>query len=252
MPDRPARTRKLVLNIEDDRDIALLIRTLLERAGFTVASVADGREGLRRFHADRPDLVILDLGLPTLDGWTLIERLRELSAVPILVLTARGSEPDKVRGLRSGADDYLTKPFGNAELLARVEALLRRDAAGRNSAARGSSPTVVRKHDVEIDFPARTVRKAGQVIELTPTEFRLLETLVRHEGKVLSLEQLLHTAWRDPTATGPDRVKFTVLRLRRKLGWETNGDCPIETIRGFGYRFRADSPGRPASPAGRN
>ena len=229
-----ATRQSCVLNIEDDEDIARVVRTLLERAGYRVVSVADGREGLRQFHNERPDLVILDLGLPSIDGWTLIERVRDLSAAPILVLTARDSEPDKVRGLRSGADDYLTKPFGNSELLARVEALLRRSAPARDTT---SGPRVVTEHGLEVDFDAHTVRVGGKPVELTPTEFRLLETLMDHRGQVLSPEQLLQLAWRDPTATGPDRVKFAVLRLRRKLGFE-GVDGPIETLRGFGYRYR--------------
>ncbi len=237
-----AERRPCVLNIEDDQDIAHVVRTLLERAGFKVVSVADGREGLRRFHSDRPDLVILDLGLPTLDGWTLIDRVREVSAAPILVLTARDSEPDKVRGLRSGADDYLTKPFGNSELVARVEALLRRGALASRPTEETDELQRVAEHGVEIDFAAHVVLAGGQQVELTPTEFRLLETFVRHRGQVLSPEQLIQLAWRDPTATGPDRVKFTVLRLRRKLGWDVGGESPIETLRSFGYRYRSPNP----------
>jgi DNA-binding response OmpR family regulator len=290
-PDRvgPDRQRQpCVLNIEDDDDIARVVRTLLERAGYRVISVGDGREGLRRFHDERPDLVILDLGLPTLDGWTLIERVRDLSSAPILVLTARDSESDKVRGLRTGADDYLTKPFGNSELLARVEALLRRrvprvanpsaaagpsaaaaptgatpapgqapaafgtrEASGGGAAAEGrvagaaasrqETPSrVVNEHGVEVDFDLHIVRAGGAPVDLTPTEYRLLETLMTHRGQVLSAEQLLRLAWRDPTATGPDRVKFTVLRLRRKLGWDSGPENPIETLRGFGYRYRPE------------
>lgn len=228
----------VVLNIEDDPDMALLVRRLLERAGYRVASVADGKEGLRRFHDDRPDLVVLDLGLPSLDGWTIIGRLRELSSAPILVLTARDDEHDKVRGLRTGADDYLTKPFGNAEFLARVEALLRR---GQSSRPEAQTSRVVREHGIEVDFDLLLVRVGGEPVDLTPTEFHLLETLMDHRSQVLSPEQLLQLAWRDPTATGPDRVKFTMLRLRRKLGWDTSPGGPIETVRGFGYRYRPPS-----------
>ena len=119
-----------VLVIEDDQDISLGIRTVLSRQGLDVASSADGRQGLRAFHADRPDLVVLDIGLPSMDGWAVLERIRDLSDVPVLILTAHGQEGDKVRGLHGGADDYLTKPFGNRELAARVEALLRRPRAG--------------------------------------------------------------------------------------------------------------------------
>jgi DNA-binding response OmpR family regulator len=250
------RLKPCILNIEDDHDIAHVVLTLLERAGYRVVSVADGREGLRRFHEERPDLVILDLGLPTLDGWTLIERVRDMSSAPILVLTALDAESDKVRGLRAGADDYLTKPFGNSELVARVEALLRRRVTTRTAvvvnatAAQRAAPPrqepserarpsrLVMEHGVEVDFGAHVVRAGGKAVDLTPTEFRLLETLMDHRGQVLSPEQLLQLAWRDPTATGPDRVKFAMLRLRRKLGWDSGPDNPIETVRGFGYRYR--------------
>jgi DNA-binding response OmpR family regulator len=251
----------VVLNVEDDADIALVIRTLLGREGYRVISVPDGREGLRCFHDERPDLVILDVGLPTLDGWTVIERLRELSSVPILVLSSRGSEDDKVRGLRAGADDYLGKPFGNGELLARVEVLLRRaqergarpgesggDARGGDAGVdRGDgSFGLVAEHGIEVDFGTHTVRVDGEPVSLTPIEFRLLETLMTSRGQVLSPEQLLHRAWRDPTATGPDRVKFAVLRLRRKLGWGDPSGGAIETVRGFGYRYRAPQGRRPS------
>jgi DNA-binding response OmpR family regulator len=231
----------MVLVVEDDDDIGLALSTLLARAGYEVTVAADGLEGLRRFHALMPSLVILDVGLPSLDGWTLLDRIRELGQTPILMLTARDTEVDKVRGLRSGADDYLTKPFGNQELLARVEAILRRRPAvsATTSPARTDPRGELRysKGEVLIDIDAHRIEKGGQDVELTPTEFRLLEVLVRHRNKVLSTEQLLQLAWRDPTATGPDRVKFSVLRLRRKLGWSGSGDGPIETVRGFGYRF---------------
>jgi len=221
--------------IEDDEDIRWALAALLERNGFRVASACDGRDGLRLFHDERPDLVVLDVGLPTMDGWTLLERIRELSEVPVLMLTARHTEADKVRGLRAGADDYLTKPFGNQELLARLEALLRRP---RGATPEPSNGATFCHGEVRIDLGAHLVEVAGRRIELTPIEFRLLETLIRHRGQVLSPEQLLRLAWRDPAAIGPDRVKFAVLRLRRKLGWSAEESSPIETVRGFGYRLR--------------
>jgi DNA-binding response OmpR family regulator len=232
-----------VLVVEDDEDIGRALSTLLGRAGYDVFLAADGLDGLRRFHSIMPSLVILDVGLPSLDGWTVLDRIRELSQAPILMLTARDEEADKVRGLRGGADDYLTKPFGNQELLARVEALLRRRptevatvATPPRTDSRGSQMRYG-NGDVLIDIEAHRVEAGGQAVDLTPTEFRLLEVLMRHRGMVLSTDQLLQLAWRDPTATGPDRVKFTMLRLRRKLGWSGAGEGPIETVRGFGYRF---------------
>jgi DNA-binding response OmpR family regulator len=221
-----------VLVIEDDADIMLGIRTVLDRSGFDVATAADGREGLRVFHTERPDLVVLDVGLPQMDGWTVLERIRELSKVPVLMLTAHGREADKVRGLRGGADDYLTKPFGNAEFVARLQALLRRQHADE------SLPEIFDDGHVQVSFVTHEVLADGVPVELTPTEFRLLAALVRHRGQVLSPVKLLELAWSDPFGVGADRVKYSVMRLRRKLGTEAGGDSVIEAVRGFGYRYR--------------
>ncbi|HEY1821631.1 MAG TPA: response regulator transcription factor [Trebonia sp.] len=221
-----------VLVIEDDADIALGVRTVLGRSGFKVTTAAEGREGLRVFHSERPDIVILDVGLPEMDGWTVLERIRELSEVPVLMLTSYGQESDKVRGLRGGADDYLTKPFGNAEFVARVQALLRRQ--------RPADPLAEGFNDgcLLINFVTHEVLVDGGAVELTPTEFRLLAALVRHRGQVLSSVKLLELAWSDPFGIGPDRVKYSVMRLRRKLGTRPGGDSTIEAVRGFGYRYR--------------
>jgi DNA-binding response OmpR family regulator len=221
-----------VLVIEDDADIALGVRTVLGRSGFSVTAAAEGREGLRVFHSERPDIVILDVGLPEMDGWTVLERIRELSEVPVLMLTSHGQEADKVRGLRGGADDYVTKPFGNAEFVARVQALLRRQ--------RGADPLpeVFDDGRLQVNFITHTVLVDGAPVELTPTEFRLLAALVRHRGQVLSPAKLLDLAWSDPLGIGPDRVKYSVMRLRRKLGTQAGGDSTIEAVRGFGYRYR--------------
>jgi DNA-binding response OmpR family regulator len=222
-----------VLVIEDDADIALGVRTVLGRSGFAVITAGEGREGLRAFHSERPDIVILDVGLPEMDGWTVLERIRELSGVPVLMLTSHGQEADKVRGLRAGADDYLTKPFGNAEFVARVQALLRRSAGADQQA-----PDVYDDGSVQVDFAAHKVCVGGTQVELTATEYRLLAALIRHRGQVLSPAKLLELVWRDPYGIGPDRVKYSVLRLRRKLGATSGTDSPIEAVRGFGYRYR--------------
>lgn len=222
----------LVLLIEDDADIALGVRTVLNRNGYEVRAAVEGRDGLRLFHSERPDIVVLDVGLPEMDGWTVLERIRELSEVPVLMLTSHGRESDKVRGLRSGADDYLTKPFGTAEFVARVQALLRRQRAA------DPPSEVFDDGSVRINFATHAVFVDGEPVELTPTEFRLLTALVRHRGQVLSPVKLLELAWSDPLGIGPDRVKYTVMRLRRKLGAETGGDSAIEAVRGFGYRYK--------------
>lgn len=221
-----------VLVIEDDADIALGVRIVLTRNGFDVTVAGDGREGLRVFHATRPELVILDIGLPGLDGWAVLERIRDLSDVPVLVLTALAQESDKVRGLRDGADDYLTKPFGNAELAARAQTLLRRRRAERDEAETYDDGVV------RVDFGSHEVSVDDAPVALTPTEFRLLAAFVRHRGQTLTQDMLLDLAWKDPLGIGPDRVKYSVMRLRRKLGARAGGDSPIEAVRGFGYRYR--------------
>jgi DNA-binding response OmpR family regulator len=227
-----------VLVIEDDTDIALSLRIVLERADFDAALAADGRDGLREFHSVRPDLVILDVGLPEMDGWTVLERIRDLSDVPVLMLTAHGHEMEKVRGLRGGADDYMTKPFSNVELVARAQALLRRSQAA--SAGDAADAGVFDDGTIEVNLAAHQVRVSGVVVELTPTEYRLLAALVRHQGQVLSPDTLLELAWSDPFGIGPERVKYAIMRLRRKLGARQEGEgSPIEAVRGFGYRYRA-------------
>jgi DNA-binding response OmpR family regulator len=243
-----------VLVIEDEPDIACAIRAVLESGGLEVLTAADGRSGLRSFHAGQPAVVLLDIGLPVLDGWAVLDRIRELSDVPVLILTSHGLEAEKVRGLGAGADDFVTKPFSNAELLARVQALLRRgrlspDLAGQEHAGRGPAGRGPALSDVYDDGLIRMAFSGGQVsvadrpVRLTPTEFRLLAALVRHPNQVLSPDQLLAQAWQDPAGVGPDRVKFAVMRLRRKLGPE-GADSRIEAVRGFGYRYR-----RPVSAA---
>jgi DNA-binding response OmpR family regulator len=229
-----------VLVVEDDQDIALGITVVLSRNGFEVTHSGDGKEGLRVFHVSRPDLVVLDIGLPGLDGWGVLERIRDLSDVPVLILTAHGNEADKVRGLRGGADDYLTKPFGNQELAARVEALLRRQRASV------PQPEVYDDGSLQVRLDSREVSVNGDPITLTPTEYRLLAALVRNPGRTLTPDQLLELAWNDPLGIGPERVKFGIMRLRRKLGQHGEGeDEPgpaIEAVRGFGYRYVVPAP----------
>jgi len=221
-----------ILVVDDDEDIRILLSELLERAGFAVDVAADGRAALRRFHSSRPSLVILDVAMPELDGYQTLERIRDLSDAPVLMLTARTQELEKVRGLTAGADDYVAKPFGRQELLARVQALLRRS---------GGRTEIVERYDdeyLEIDFGQRSVSVAGRVVQLTPLEFKLLSAFVRNRGQVLSREQLLGLVWGDPYGVSGDQVKLYVGYLRRKLDPKTPADVPIETVRGFGYRYR--------------
>jgi DNA-binding response OmpR family regulator len=219
-----------VLVVDDDDDIRLLLGELLRGAGYAVETAKDGRDALRTFHANPADLVVLDLSMPELDGFETLERLRDLSDVPVILLTARGGEIDKVRGFRAGADDYVVKPFGRRELLARIEALLRR----------APEPKHLDHYDdgaVSIDYGRRHVMSRGVLVRLTPLEFRLLCTLVEHAGNVLSADQLVEHVWGHAAGVSTDQVKLYVSYLRKKLGQEAEGFEPIETLRGFGYRY---------------
>jgi len=219
-----------VLVVDDDDDIRLLLEELLRGAGYAVETAQDGRVALRAFHAHPADVVVLDLSMPELDGFETLERLRDLSDVPVILLTARSGEIDKVRGFRSGADDYVVKPFGRQELLARIEALLRR----------APEPTHLEHYEdaaISIDYARRLVMCRGLPVRLTPLEFRLLDAFTRHPGQVLSAEQLIEQCWGHEVGVSRDQVKLYVSYLRRKLGQEAEGFEPIETVRGFGYRY---------------
>lgn len=225
-----------VLVIEDDPDIRQLLTAMLEREQYVVAEATTGRDGLRAFHQSRPDVVILDVGLPDLDGWQVLERIRDMSDTPVLVLTARSSEREKVRGLNAGADDYLTKPFSRIELLARLQAIRRRHAP------ESPDPTIFDDGRIRIDSSKREVFLDGRRIPVTPTEYRLLSALVHHAGQILSAQELIRFAWEDRAGLTPDRVKYAVLRLRRKLTRDRPGEPPIQTVRGFGYRYAPHLP----------
>lgn len=222
---------KRVLVVDDESDIRMLVTELLKRGGYDVLEAPDGRAGLRILHEEMPDLVVLDVSMPVLDGWQTLERIRDLSDVPVIMLTARDGELEKVRGLKAGADDYVTKPFGRQELLARVEALLRR----------GAEPVVVEDYDdgvVSIDVAQRQVTVHGREVQLTPLEFKLLSALVRSAEQVLDHERLLEQVWGDAHAVSRDQVKLYVGYLRKKLAPDDPQSFPIETVRGFGYRYR--------------
>ena len=224
--------RPRVLVVDDDGDIRLLLRELLERAGYMVDEAGDGKTALRQLFANAPALVILDVTMPDMDGYQTLERIRDLSEVPVLMLTARTQELEKVRGLSAGADDYVAKPFGRQELLARVQALLRRTG--------GKSEVVEAYADdfVQIDYAQRHVLVDGRDVQLTPLEFKLLSAFVQNPNQVLSRDQLLELVWGDPYGVSGDQVKLYVGYLRRKLVPDSPDSAPIETVRGFGYRYR--------------
>src|ERR1700681_1955709 len=229
-PRMNARPRVLV--VDDDEDIRTLVRELLERAGYTVDEAEDGRTALRHLFETPPALVILDVTMPEMDGYQTLERIRDLSDVPVIMLTARTQELERVRGLSSGADDYVPKPFGRQELLARVQALLRRSG--------GKAEVNESYHDgfVEIDYPQRRVVVDDREVQLTPLEFKLLSVFVQHPSQVLSRDQLLELVWGDPYGVSGDQVKLYVGYLRKKLVPDSPDTTPIETVRGFGYRYK--------------
>jgi DNA-binding response OmpR family regulator len=223
-----------VLLIDDDEDVRTIVRRLYERNDAEVVEAASGSDGLKALYGARPDLVLLDISMPELDGWRVLERIRELTDVPVLMLTAADRELEKVRALRAGADDYVTKPFGLPELLARSEALMRRRRSGREA------PTRYSDSFIEIDFEVAEARAGGSLLSLTPLEFRLLAAFARNPNQVLSADQLLAMAWGD-SGFARERVKIYVGYLRSKFRDAGADDAAIETVRGFGYRYRPPS-----------
>jgi DNA-binding response OmpR family regulator len=228
--------RARILIVDDEVDIVGLLTELLREAGYEVISAPDGRAAIRTLYQAQPDLVLLDVAMPGLDGWQTLERIRDMSDVPVLLLTARAREEDKVRGLQAGANDYVTKPFSTRELLARVDAHLR---------ARSGSKAVTETYAddfLTVDFADRSVAAGGTLVPLTPLEFRLLSAFVRNPNRALSTDELLGLAWEDPDGVKRGSVKLYVGYLRRKLSDAGRTEAPIETVRGFGYRYRVPSP----------
>ena len=222
-----------ILVVDDEPDITALVAYHLAKAGYRVSTAANGTDALKSAREERPDIVILDVMLPGASGYDVLAELRrreETRDVGVILLTARREEPDRIRGLSLGADDYLTKPFSPAELALRVNALLRRLAAP--AVAQGSTLTA---GPISIDRSAPRVAVDGQEIELTATEYKLLLTLVERRGRVQTRPQLLETVWEAQPDIQTRTVDMHVQRLRTKLG--ESGEL-IETVRGFGYRFR--------------
>jgi two-component system KDP operon response regulator KdpE len=233
--DRPERTRVLI--VEDDPNIVDLIRSNLAVRGFDALVSADGGKVLPLLETGKPDMVLLDLMLPDADGFELCRQIRERSPVAIIVVSARGGERDKVTALNAGADDYMTKPFGIEELLARILATLRRTRPAQDPA--GTSPPVITIGDVQIDLAAQRVRRAGAEVHLTPTEFALLRELAVNQGRLLSRTHLLRRVWGRGYETETEYVRVYIRRLRAKL--EPPGAPPlILTQPRAGYRLSAD------------
>ncbi len=220
-----------ILVVDDEARIVKLVRDYLERAGFEVLTARDGETALHLARREQPDLIVLDLMLPGMDGLDVCRRLRQESSVPIIMLTARVEEVDRIVGLELGADDYVTKPFSPREVVARVRATLRR-ASGELGPT-----TIIRAGDVELDTAALTATVAGQPVNLTPTEFQLLATLARQPGRTFSREQLLE-AIHGVTFDGYDRsVDSHIKNLRRAIEPDPHQPRYIQTVYGVGYRF---------------
>jgi DNA-binding response OmpR family regulator len=226
-----------ILVVEDEPSLLSTIAFNLRREGYRVLTAADGEAGLATALRERPDLLILDLMLPRLDGLEVCRRLRQESAIPILMLTAKADEVDRVVGLELGADDYLTKPFSMRELLARVKAMLRRvqmlQAEGRES----PSPPAIVSGDLEVDLSRRRVSLRGQEVALKPREFDLLAFLTRHPGQVCTREALLQRVWGYEYTGDTRTVDVHVRGLREKLEQDPAHPARIQTVWGVGYRF---------------
>jgi two-component system KDP operon response regulator KdpE len=221
----------LILVVDDDPTLLGLLTEHLSRASYNVITASDGATGLLTFFDHHPDLVILDVMMPGMDGWTVCERLRETSEVPIILLTAKGEEQDRLLGFRLGVDDYVVKPFSFSELVARIGAILART---RRPAAENLSNPIVRG-DIVIDLAERRVTRAGQPVRLTPTEFRLLAALAEQPGHILSPKDLLVQVWGNEYADDLENVKRYIHYLRQKLEADVEHPQLILNERGFGY-----------------
>ncbi|MEA5114587.1 MAG: response regulator [Geobacteraceae bacterium] len=222
----------MILVVDDEPSIQRFLRTVLNTGEFSLHQAENGHAALAAAAAVRPDVILLDLGLPDMDGVEVIQRIREWSQAPIIVLSVREREDDKVKALDAGADDYLTKPFGVAELLARIRVTLRRSM-------QQTPEPVVMVDELEIDMPRRRVTIRGEEVQLTPTEYDLLRLLAVHAGKVLTHNQILRQIWGPGHLEQPHVLRVTVSNLRRKIEQDVSRPRYIVTELGVGYRMRS-------------
>jgi two-component system KDP operon response regulator KdpE len=226
--------KPFILIVEDDPQIRRFLRATLTAEGYAFHEALTATDGLLQVNARRPDLILLDLGLPDRDGLQVIRHVRESSQIPIVVLSARGEENDKITALDLGADDYVAKPFGVGELLARIRAALRRAAA---VAAEG---TILRFGHIEIDPEKRMVKADGDEVHLTPNEYRLLQVLIKYPGKVLTQRQLLNEVWGPNHLEQAQYLRVYIAQLRRKLESDPARPKYLQTEPGVGYRLNID------------
>ncbi len=246
---------KKILIIEDEKNIVDILKFNLKKEGFETLEAYDGEQGLEMAISEDPDLVLLDIMLPRMDGFTVCRKLRQTSMVPVIMLTAREEEVDKVLGLELGADDYITKPFSQRELLARIKANLRRSAAdggssgadsvtgggsGSSRAKTATATNIMKFEDILIDPDRYEVRRNGKVIELTLREFELVKFLAMHRGQIFSRESLLQKVWGYEYFGDVRTVDVTVRRIRMKLEKDAENEEYILTKRGVGYYFNND------------
>jgi two-component system, OmpR family, KDP operon response regulator KdpE len=224
-----------ILVVDDEVEIRRALRTGLTGHGFEVEAAGDGEEALAAAAARTPDVVLLDLGLPGIDGFAVLERLRERSRAAVIVVSVMADERDKVRALDLGADDYLVKPFGMEELVARIRAVIRRQAAV------ASGDAVIRSGDLAVDLGRRMVTVAGREVHLTPTEYELLRYLAIHAGRLVTHNTLLREVWGAYAIGESQNTRYVVAQIRRKLGDDPARPSYIATEPGVGYRLRADS-----------
>jgi DNA-binding response OmpR family regulator len=224
-----------ILVVDDDPTLSELICYSLETEGYRVIVAGDGQEGVRKFYESRPDLVILDVSMPKLDGFEVMRRVREMSDTPVIMLTAQGQENDVVRGLDLGADDYMTKPFRLGELLARIRSNLRR--AQMPAATIAAQPAVYNDGYLAVDLETRRITVDGKPVKLTPTEYRLLSYLVQNKGRVLEFQQILENVWGFEYIDDIDYLRVYIWHLRRKI--EPNPKKPVYLLNelSVGYRF---------------
>ena len=221
-----------ILVIDDKKEMTWLLQQDLEAEGYEVEVAHDGREGLRRAYETRPDLILLDVMMPEMNGWDMLSRLREFSDVPVIMVTAMGEEDSKVHGFNIGADDYVTKPYGMRELKARIRASLRRAALAPEEGGR-----TLRFGDLAIDSASQTVTYQGEPIDLSPTEYKLLMCLAYNAGRVQTYEQILDSVWGPGYDESLNNVKLYVWYLRRKIEPDPKNPTYIQTQRGVGYYF---------------
>jgi len=225
--------RRKILVVDDEERMVRFIRLNLEHDGFRVSEAFDGRQALEQLRTEAPDLILLDVMMPGLDGFEVLQMIREVSKIPVLMLTAKGEEDDRVRGLELGADDYITKPFSPRELVSRVKAVLR-----RVEASSGSTHGLIEVDDrLKLDFDRREIWLEGQLVKLRPTEYRLLYHLVQNAGWVVTHDQLLTKVWGYEYRDEPHYVRLYINYLRKKLEEDPSNPKYILTERGVGYRF---------------